>query len=84
MTSTPPQFTDLLLNRALTEPGIVSRAYSAFHGYSLGNQLLAMVQCAERGITPGPIATFMGWKEKRRYVRKGEKAMVLCRPQMPS
>ena len=54
-----PQFVDLL-NQALTEPGIVSRAYSAFHGYSIGNQLLAMVQCAERGITPGPIATFMG------------------------
>ena len=76
---TAPQFADLL-NRALDEPGIVSRAYSAFHGYSIGNQLLALVQCAERGITPGPIATFMGWKEKGRYVRKGEKAITLCQP----
>ena len=76
---TTPQFADLL-SRALTEPGIVSRAYSAFHGYSLGNQILAMVQCAERGIPPGPIATFMGWKEKGRYVRKGEKAITLCQP----
>src|SRR5688572_30022592 len=69
-----------LLQSALTEPGIVSKAYHAFHGYSLGNQLLAMIQCAERGITPGPIATFMGWKNKGRYVRKGEKAVVLCMP----
>ena len=66
---TTPQFAELL-SRALTEPGVVSRAYSAFHGYSLGNQILAFVQCAERGIPPGPIATFMGWKDKGRYVRK--------------
>ena len=76
---TTPQFADLL-NRALTEPGIISRAYSAFRGYSVGNQLLALVQCAERGIMPGPIATFMGWKDKGRFVRKGERAIVLCMP----
>jgi antirestriction protein ArdC len=69
-----------LLTRALIEPGVISRAYTAFHGYSIGNQILAFVQCAERGITPGPIATFMGWKDKGRYVRKGEKALVLCMP----
>lgn len=78
-TIAPAQFSDLL-RRALTEPGIVSRAYTAFHGYSIGNQILALVQCGERGIPPGPIATFMGWKEKGRYVRKGEKAIVLCMP----
>src|SRR5580658_5519750 len=76
---TTPQFADLL-SRALTEPGVISRAYSAFHGYSVGNQILALVQCAERGIPPGPIATFMGWKDKGRYVRKGERAIVLCMP----
>lgn len=69
-----------LLSRALLEPGIISTAYTAFHGYSIGNQILALVQCAERGITPGPIATFVGWKEKGRHVRTGEKAMVLCMP----
>jgi hypothetical protein len=74
-----PQFVDLL-TRALTEPGVISHAYTAFHGYSIGNQILAFVQCAERGIPPGPIATFMGWKDKGRYVRKGEKALVLCMP----
>src|SRR6266699_601298 len=74
-----PQFAELL-NRAVTEPGIVSSAYTAFHGYSIGNQILALVQCAERGIAPGPIATFMGWKDKGRYVRKGERALTLCQP----
>lgn len=69
-----------LLHSATSEPGIISRAYHAFHGYSLGNQILAFVQCAERGITPGPIATFVGWKNKGRFVRKGEKAIVLCMP----
>jgi hypothetical protein len=33
-----------------------------------------------RGIVPGPISTFQGWKEKGRWVRKGEKAITLCRP----
>jgi antirestriction protein ArdC len=76
---TAPQFADLL-ERALTEPGIVSAAYSAFHGYSIGNQVLALLQCLERGIAPGPIATFKGWKDKGRYVRKGQRALVLCMP----
>jgi hypothetical protein len=78
-TSTPAAFADLL-QKAVSEPGIISKAYTAFHGYSIGNQILALVQCAERGITPGPISTFMGWKDKGRYVRKGEKAIVLCMP----
>jgi antirestriction protein ArdC len=79
MTPTILAFSDLL-SRALTDPGTVSRAYSAFHGYSIGNQILALVQCVERGISPGPIATFMGWKDKGRFVRKGEKAITLCQP----
>src|SRR5438094_6243122 len=76
---TTPQLADLL-TRALTEPGMISQAYSAFHGYSIGNQILALIQCAERGIAPGPIATFKGWKDKGRSVRKGERAIVLCMP----
>jgi hypothetical protein len=77
--ATVPHLADLL-SRALTEPGVISRAYSSFHHYSLGNQLLALGQCDERGISPGPIATFMGWKDKGRFVRKGERAIVLCMP----
>src|SRR5689334_17957457 len=78
-TLAPAAFADLL-QQAVTEPGTISKAYTAFHGYSIGNQLLALAQCTQRGIAPGPIATFMGWKDKRRYVRKGERAIVLCMP----
>ena len=69
-----------LLERAVTEPGIISSAYTAFHTYSVGNQLLAFGQCHARGITPGPLATYPRWKELGRYVRKGEKAITLCQP----
>ena len=69
-----------LLRSAVTEPGIISSAYHQFHNYSLGNTLLAWSQCVERNITPGPIATFMGWKDKGRHVKKGEKAIQLCMP----
>lgn len=72
-------FADLLAS-AVTEPGIISTAYSQFHNYSLGNQLLAWSQCLQRGIQPGPIATFQRWKELGRHVRRGEKAITLCRP----
>jgi hypothetical protein len=75
-TTNQATFADLLA-RAVTEPGIISTAYTAFHGYSIGNQLLALVQCVERSIAPGPISTFQGWKQKG---RKGEKALVLCQP----
>src|SRR5688572_33306325 len=78
-TAAPLSFTQLL-EQAVKEPGFISRAYSAFHNYSLGNQLLALAQCLQRGITPGPIAIFVGWKGKGRYVRKGEKAITLCQP----
>jgi antirestriction factor ArdC-like protein len=69
-----------LLERAVSEPGVVSSAYSQFHQYSLGNQLLAWGQCLARGLQPGPLATFPRWKELARYVRRGERAIVLCRP----
>lgn len=69
-----------LLRQAVTDSGIISRAYSAFYGYSIGNQLLAWAQCVQRGISPGPISTFVGWKDKGRHVRRGERALVLCMP----
>jgi antirestriction protein ArdC len=69
-----------LLEQAVNEPGILSSAYRQFHNYSIGNQLLAWVQCLERGIPLGPLATFARWKELGRYVRKGEKALTLCQP----
>jgi hypothetical protein len=69
-----------LLESAIHTPGIISTAYDAFHGFSIGNRILALTQCMERGITPGPIATFPGCKAKGRFVRKGQKAIVLCQP----
>ncbi len=69
-----------LLQSAVKEPGRLSLAYQQFHSYSLGNQLLAMFQCQERGLRPGPLATFPRWKELGRHVKRGEKALTLCMP----
>src|SRR5436309_4754543 len=69
-----------ILHDAIPQPGAIHEAYSRFHPYSIGNQLLAMFQCSARGLQPGPIATFMRWKELGRHVRKGEKALTLCMP----
>ncbi|MCU1266181.1 MAG: LtrC-like protein [Acidobacteria bacterium] len=69
-----------LLVEAVNKPGLILEAYSAFHNYSLGNQLLALVQCYLRGIQPGPINTFPKWQELGRYVKRGERALTLCMP----
>ena len=80
MAASAPATFATLLQTAVSEPGIISTAYRQFHSYSIGNMLLAWSQCMTRGIQPGPIATFQRWKELGRYVRKGEKAITLCRP----
>ena len=59
-----------LLDEAVKKPGFIHEAYSRFHNYSLGNQLLALFQCMMRGIQPGPLATFPKWKELGRFVKK--------------
>ncbi len=69
-----------LLVEAITKPGLIMEAYSAFHNYSLGNQILALVQCQMRGLQPGPINTFPKWQELGRYVKRGERALILCMP----
>ncbi len=74
-----PNFS-ILLQDAVNKPGSLMQAYSAFHNYSLGNQLLALFECHARGIEPGPINTFPAWKDLGRYVKKGEKAITLCMP----
>src|SRR5881394_2642132 len=70
----------LALQRAVTMPGSIMEAYSAFHNYSIGNQILALIQCQLRGIQPGPIRTFKGWQERNRFVKRGERALTLCMP----
>ena len=72
-----------ILHDAITQPGAIHEAYSRFHHYSIGNQLLAMFQCSARGLHPGPIATFPRWKELGRHVRRGERALTLCMPVNP-
>ena len=69
-----------LLEEAVTKPGTLMRAYSLFWNYSLGNQILALIQANRRGIALGPIASFNRWKELGRYVKRGEKAIELCMP----
>lgn len=78
-TPAPLAFTELLAH-AVNTPGTIHEAYTAFHGYSIGNQLLALMQCEARGIEPGPIATFPRWKDRGRHVVKGAKALALCMP----
>src|SRR5262245_26427880 len=73
------QFRDLL-RRAVSEPGTINQAYSAFHNYSIGNQLAALVQCSLRKIPVGPISTLKDWNSKGRFVKSGEKAIWLCMP----
>jgi len=53
-----------LLTEAVTKPGMILKAYTAFHNYSTGNQLLALLQCERRQIEPGPLSTYPGWKAK--------------------
>jgi hypothetical protein len=69
-----------MLKEAVTQPGLILKAYSAFHNYSIGNQFAALLQCLRRGIEAGPIDTYKGWTDKGRQVRKGEKAIWLCMP----
>ena len=79
MQTANPTFIELLAS-VVHEPGRIHEAYTRFHNYSLGNQLLAMFQCAARGIAPGPMATYKAWQSLGRQVRKGSKALVLCQP----
>jgi antirestriction protein ArdC len=69
-----------LLIEAVKKPGLIMRAYSAFHNYSIGNALLALSQCMQRNLAPGPLNTYKGWQESGRYVKKGERALTLLLP----
>src|SRR5256884_4210243 len=69
-----------LLVEAVNKPGLIMDAYSAFWNYSVGNQILALIQCQLRGIQPGSINTFPKWQTLGRIVKRGEKALTLCMP----
>ena len=63
-----PDWAQLLVD-AVNKPGVLSSAYQRFWNYSVGNQLLAMIECMLRNIAPGPIHTFNGWLELGRLRR---------------
>jgi len=69
-----------LLSDAVNQPGILSSAYSTFHQYSIGNQMMAYSQLVGRGEQLSPIATYAKWKALGRQVKKGAKAIQLCMP----
>lgn len=79
-TQTAPATWQQILEDAVNVPGTISKAFQMFHNYSIGNQMLALWQCSAKGIEPGPIGTFKAWKEKGRFVMKGQKAISLCQP----
>lgn len=58
----------------------MNQAYRAFHNYSIGNQMLAALQLFARGLPLAPIASSNAWREKGRFVKKGEKAISLFMP----
>ena len=74
-----PKWAALLVG-AVNKPGLIMEAYSAFHNYSIGNQILALVQCHLRELQPGPINTFPKWQTLGRVVKRGERALTLCMP----
>lgn len=78
-TNEAPRWADLLRD-AVTVPGRILAAYTAFHEFSVGNQLSAYGQCVSRGIPLGPLGTYRQWTERGRQVRRGEKALWLCVP----
>ena len=65
-----PKWSALLIE-AVTKPGLIMKAYSAFHTFSIGNQILGLVQCQMRGLQPGPLNTFPKWKDLGRFVKRG-------------
>ncbi len=69
-----------LLVEAVNKPGLIMNAYTNFYNYSIGNQLLSLVQCQLRGLEPGPINTFPGWQALGRQVKRGEHALILRMP----
>lgn len=69
-----------LLDEALNKPGSVNQAYSLFHNFSLPNSFWLMCQLFERGMEPGPVASFRHWQRLGRQVRKGERAFFMYMP----
>ncbi|MQA06856.1 MAG: DUF1738 domain-containing protein [Streptosporangiales bacterium] len=55
-------------------------AARSLHRYSLRNQLLIMVQTAERGFEPSHVAGYKAWQAQGRQVRKGQRGLRILAP----
>jgi antirestriction protein ArdC len=80
MTTTKTVPYQQLLQEAVNKPGVLSKCYSRFHSYSLGNQLWAWLQSLEHDLELGPIATYKQWQSLGRQVKKGSEAIYLTLP----
>jgi antirestriction protein ArdC len=69
-----------LLAEAVNKPGLIMKAYTNFHSYSVSNQMLAIWQCTLRALALGPLNTYPGWQALGRHVKRGERALMLCMP----
>jgi hypothetical protein len=47
-----------ILSEAITKEGKLLEAYRAFYNYSLGNRILAVIQCEKMNLTISPRDTF--------------------------
>lgn len=65
-----------LLHAALAIEGSTGNTYSRLYNYSMGNRALLMYQ----GVLPQPVATFQGWLNVDRHVKRGAKAKAILRP----
>ena len=51
-----------LLAEAVNKPGLIMKAYSAFWNYSLGNQILALIQCQLPAYSQGQSIRVPQWQ----------------------
>jgi antirestriction protein ArdC len=71
-----------LLEEAIEKPGTISRAFTMFHQYSLGNAMLVLWECGMRGLPLGPVAPYSKWQALGRQVKKGQRALMICMPKL--
>ena len=69
-----------LIEKALKEPGTVSKCFSLFHDYSLFNTLYVGYQQMKRFGEITPIKGFRAWNDFNRKIKKGEKALGVLFP----
>lgn len=72
--TTPPEWAELL-KAALEMPGEAGNTYNRFRRFSIGNQVLLMIQ----GLFE-PVNTYKGWLALGRQVRRGSKAKSIYVP----